>query len=261
MNLFERFREFLGSQQTSSNQFTELSYIGHRRINQDFASHLFTPQGKLFVVADGLGGHEGGELASRYFCEALLIATKARLKQLNKQPEQTLVLLAETAATAMSDKILSDHPGINAHTTCAICWLSTDNKLTTLHIGDTRIYWFTRRHIIWQSRDHSVVQTLVDSGVIKQNQMGTHPTQNALTRSIAVGKAIKPSFKSHQTQLKKGDALLLCSDGFWEMISQNEIISLAKSRKPEQDLSRWIKTAIERAKPYSDNVTAQLYIL
>ncbi|MDH5517155.1 MAG: protein phosphatase 2C domain-containing protein [Gammaproteobacteria bacterium] len=261
MNLFERFRNLLVINKTDDKQFSEISVIGHRQINQDFASHLFTSQGKLFLIADGLGGHKGGELASRYFCEALLIAAKTKLKQLNKSPDTTLVLLAEMAATAMSERIALQHPGMNAHTTCAVCWLSADNTLTTLHIGDSRIYWFTARRLIWHSRDHSVVQTLVDSGIINEKQMGTHPTQNALTRSIAVGKPIKPSFKTHQTKLAKGDALLLCTDGFWEMITQNEIISLAKSKKPAIDLNRWVNTAVNRSKPHSDNVTVQLYLV
>lgn len=261
MNLFKRFRKLLVNTSPDKQQFSEISVVGHRHINQDFASHLFTTQGKLFVVADGLGGHKGGELASRYFCEALLDAAESKLKQLNRQADTALILLAEEAAASMSEKISTQQPGLTAHTTCAICWLSADNTLTTLHIGDSRIYWFTNKGIIWQSRDHSVVQTLVDSGIINESQMGTHPTQNALTRSIAVGKAIKPSFKTHQTKLTNGDCLLLCSDGFWEMIKQKEIISLAISKKPGSDLNRWINTAINRAKPHSDNVTAQLFIV
>lgn len=261
MNLFERFKTMLGNKQTDTNHFTELSYVGHRDTNQDYATHLFEPQGKLFIVADGLGGHQGGELASRYFCEAFLIFAKQNLNKLKKQPEATLISLAEQAAKAMSDKITQDYPGVKAHTTCAICWLSSDNKLCTLHIGDTRIYWISPNKLIWRSRDHSIIQMKVDQGQITENQMGTHPDQGALTRSIGVGKKINPSYKAHHNKLRKGDALLLCTDGFWERITQNEIISLAKIKKPEQEMTTWVKTAIDRAQPRSDNVTAQLYII
>lgn len=260
MNLFDRFRSIFSSKQDRPDKFTELSYVGHRNANQDYATHLFAPQGKLFIVADGLGGHQGGELASRYFCEALLIFAKQSLNKLKKHPEETLISLAEQAAKAMSDKIMSDYPGIKAHTTCAICWLSSDNRLSTLHIGDTRIYWMSPNKLNWRSRDHSVIQMKVDRGEITEKQMGTHPDQGALTRSIGVGKKINPSVKTHQAIFSKGDALLLCTDGFWERISQNEIISLAKIKKPEKEMTTWIKTAIDRAQPTSDNVTAQLYI-
>jgi len=260
MNLFNRFKGIFSSTQVRADNFTELSYVGHRNSNQDYASHLFTPQGKLFIVADGLGGHQGGELASRYFCEALIMLAKQNLNKLKKQPEATLISLAEQAAKAMSDKIIHDYSGIKAHTTCAVCWLSSDNKLSTLHIGDTRIYWISPNKLIWRSRDHSVIQMKVDRGEITEQQMGTHPDQGALTRSIGVGKKINPSYKIHQTKFSKGDALLLCTDGFWERITQNEIISLAKINKPEKEMTTWIKTAIDRAQPTSDNVTAQLYI-
>lgn len=261
MNLFKRFKDIFGNRQSTRKQFAELSYVGHRDNNQDYVTHLFSPQGKLFIVADGLGGHQGGELASRYFCEAFLMFAKDRLSKLKKQPEDTLIDLAEQAAAAMSDKLIKDYPGIQAHTTCAVCWLSSDNTLTTLHIGDTRIYWFNPNRLIWHSRDHSVIQMKVDLGEITEQQMGTHPQQGALTRSIGVGKKINPSCKTQKTKMKKGDALLLCTDGFWERVRQNEILSLAKSKAPEKDLTIWIKTAIDRAKPRSDNVSAQLFIL
>jgi len=261
MNLFERFSNIFNRKPIKPGKFTELSYVGHRDTNQDYAVHLFTPQGKLFIVADGLGGHQGGELASRYFCEAFLIFARQNLNKLKKQPEAALISLTEQAAKTMSEKIIQEHPGIKAHTTCAICWLSSDNKLSTLHIGDTRIYWISPNKLNWRSRDHSVIQMKLDRGEITEQQMGTHPDQGALTRSIGVGNKVNPSFKTHSQKLSKGDTLLLCTDGFWERISKNEIISLAKIKKPEKEMTVWIKTAIERAQPRSDNVTAQLFIL
>jgi len=260
MNLSQRFSQLFGRQPASNKNFAELTYVGHRDSNQDYIAHLFTPQGKLFIVADGLGGHQGGELASKYFCEALLMIGRENFGKLKKNPELILTQLTEQAANAMSDKMMTDYPGIKAHTTCAIAWLAKDNQLTTLHIGDSRIYWFTATRLIWRSRDHSVIQMKVDRGEITEQQMGTHPDQGALTRSIGVGKKVKPSCKTHQQKLKKGDTLLLCTDGFWERVSQNEILSLAKSKDADKDLNRWIKTAIERAKQRSDNVSAELYI-
>lgn len=261
MNLLQGFKGLLGSSSSTEKQFAELTSVGHRDTNQDYIAHLFTPQGKLFIVADGLGGHQGGELASKYFCEAFLMFARERLGKLKKAPEATMIQLAEEAANAMSEKLISDYPGIKAHTTCAICWLSARNTLTTLHIGDSRIYWFTSRKLIWKSRDHSVVQMRVDSGEVSEKQRASHPDQAALTRSIGVGKKIKPSCKLHQQTVSKGDALLLCTDGFWERVRQTEIMSLAKSKNPEKDLSTWVKTAVERGRSHSDNVSAQLFLV
>ena len=262
MNLKASFNRLLGiNDESNSPRFFEWTDIGHRKMNQDFSAHLSTKKGILLVVADGLGGHQGGELASRFFCEALISLADKDINKLHKKPEESLKNLAIQASEAMSSQLKQNHPGIDAHTTCVVCWVSLpDNKLTTLHIGDSRIYRFKSERISWRSRDHSVVQMLVDTGQLKEEEMGTHPQQGALTRSIGVGKAIKPSVKTHKDALQKGEALLLCSDGLWEMISTKEICSLAKQNKPQKRLEKLVATAVKRAAPRSDNVTAQVLI-
>lgn len=262
MNLKTSLTRLLGlSEETKRPLFFENSHIGHRKINQDFTAHLRTKKGILLVLADGLGGHKGGELASRLFCESLIELATKDINNLYKQPEDTLTQLAIHSSEMMSAEIKQNHPELDAHTTCVICWVSLpENKLTTLHIGDSRAYRFTHNNISWRSRDHSVVQMLVDNGQLNEENMGTHPEQGALTRSIGVGKTIKPSVKTHKTALQKGEALLLCSDGLWEMISKKEICSIAKQRKPQKRLDKLISTAVKRAEPKSDNVTAQVLI-
>lgn len=240
--------------------FAEMSDIGGRENNQDYCAHLFTEQGSLLVVADGLGGHEGGELASKLFCESLIVLAKNKLTELAQNPQQTLTALAEQSASNMSKILTHDHPGVDAHTTCVIAWISLpEYQLTTLHIGDSRIYRLHKHNIEWRSRDHSVVQMLVDAGDVSEDEMGTHPEQGCLTRSIGVDKEVKPSVKQHDNALQKGEALLLCSDGLWEMLTAKEIASLSDSSNLQKTLNKWIKKAIKRAGKDSDNVTAQLF--
>lgn len=262
MNLKNTFNRLLGNTDDIKYPlFAECTDIGHRKINQDYSAHLSTAKGILLVVADGLGGHKGGELASSLFCEALIALAEKNINKLRKTPEDSLRDLAVTAAEAMYAEIIQNHPDLDAHTTCVVCWVSLpENILTTLHVGDSRVYRFKQESIIWKSRDHSVVQMLVDTGQLKEEEMGTHPEQGALTRSIGVKKSIKPSVKTHETPLQKGEGLLLCSDGLWEMISVKEMCSMAKQNKPQKRLEKLVVTAVKRAAPKSDNVTAQVLL-
>jgi len=235
--------------------------MGGRENNQDYCCHLFTDAGSLLVVADGLGGHDAGELASRLFCESLIRFAQTQLNELNHSPALTLKTLAEKSAENMSTELLKLHPDIDAHTTCAVAWISVpDYQLTTLYIGDSRIYRFNKNKLVWRSRDHSVVQMLVDAGELEEAEMGKHPEQGSLTRSIATAKDIKPSIKQHSEPLQKNEVLLLCSDGFWEMLSNNEILSLAKASDLENALQKQVNKAVKRAGKNSDNVTAQVFI-
>lgn len=263
MNLLKNINSILKFSLSNEKKpcYAEISEIGDRKKNQDYCKCLFTDAGSLFVLADGLGGHDGGELASKLFCSSVIMIAQTRLKQLNSLPEITLNEIAVKSAESMSIELQKTHPDIDAHTTCAIAWVSLpDHQLTTLHIGDSRIYRFNKDKLRWRSRDHSVVQMLVDIGEISEADMGKHPDQTSLTRSIAVGKSIKPSIKKHSTPLQKNEVLLLCSDGFWEMLTINEVLSLAKASNLENALQKWVNKAVKRATKKSDNVTAQIFI-
>ena len=239
--------------------FAEKTHIGGRKNNQDYYAHLFTEAGDLLVTADGLGGHEGGELASRHFCESLIALAPDNIDKLRQSAEDTLLKMINDAVTQMRSIIQQQHPGVDAHTTCAIIWIDkTTGNVTTAHIGDSRIYLFDKKTIHWRSRDHSVVQMLVDLGDISEEEMGHHPEQGQLTRSIGMEGEIKPTIKSH-TPFTKNQTVLLCSDGFWEQISNKEIKSLAKVLSVRKNLKELVATAVKRGGKKGDNVTAQVW--
>ena len=239
--------------------FSEKTHIGGRENNQDYCAHLLTEAGDLLVVADGLGGHEGGELASKHFCESLISLASDNLESLTKSPEETLATLIENSVELMRSTIQQQHADVDAHTTCVIAWIDKANgHLTTAHIGDSRIYIFDKKTIHWRSRDHSVVQMLVDLGELSEEEMGHHPEQGQLTRSIGMDGEIKPTIKSH-LPFTNNQTVLLCSDGFWEQISNHEIMALAKARSLDKKLGELIETAVKRGGKQGDNVTAQVW--
>ena len=252
-------RSIISTNSQNNVNFSEKTHIGGRENNQDYCAHLFTETGDLLVVADGLGGHEGGELASLHFCENLVALAQDDIEPLTQSPEVTLTQLISDAITQMRDTIAQQHPGVDAHTTCAIVWIDkTTGNITTAHIGDSRIYIFDHKNIHWRSRDHSVVQMLVDIGEISEQDMGHHPEQGQLTRSISMEGEIKPSIKTH-SPFTKNQAVLLCSDGFWEQITGKEILSLAKVSSLYSALDTLVMKAVKRGGNSGDNVTAQIW--
>lgn len=241
--------------------FLELSDVGGRDKNQDFSSHLFTERGTLLVVADGLGGHDGGELASRLFCEAVTEYAKGDLDKLVENSVDGLSALAKKSAHKMTEIMLEKHPGIQAHTTCVIAWVSLpDYVLTTLHIGDSRIYRINNNKVVWRSRDHSVVQMLVDAQELTEDEMGLHEEQGSLTRSISVGNDIKPSVKRHVKPMEEDEVLLLCTDGFWEVLSRKQILSIFNTTNLQKNIQKWVSKAIKLGGKNGDNLTLQVYI-
>ena len=155
----------------------------------------------------------------------------------------------------MSDFFADDIHAIDAHTTCAIMYLQ-DDLLVVAHCGDSRVYRLTEDELLWRTKDHSVTQTLLEEGVVTEQQMGVHPDQNILMRSINVLKTHQPEIKVYPPT-EKGETFILCSDGFWEFTKALEFQRLARLGVKKRDLMKQAKLAMLRAGGKSDNITVQ----
>ena len=206
-----------------------------------------TAGGVLAVVADGLGGQAFGELASR-------AATETVCAVLAEAPfgEDS----AEEAVCAAEQRILDlqrDHPG--AMTTLALLWLQGDQALA-VHIGDTRIYLFREGQILYQSVDHSESQLAVFAGEITRDEIRGHPARNRLTRALGAGEEYGVTIRT--LRMQSGDRALLCSDGFWEAVWEEQMLQTAEETTNTADwLRRMRETAETSAK---DNNTAIAWI-
>ncbi len=236
--------------------YAEHTDIGRRNANQDFYCHVITADWALFAVADGLGGHDAGDKASRLFCQALTGLVAGSALDFVQNPQGVIERLMIDAAQQMSDEITEDLPDADACTTCAMVWLS-EKLLVTAHVGDSRVYRMDSESIHWRTRDHSLVQVLLDQGLISEEEMGTHPYQWNLLNSICTNRTPRPELKLHPP-LQPGESLLLCTDGFWEMIPGDEMIALGRSANLSDALSKAVGEAVRRAGLRSDNVTVQL---
>ena len=126
----------------------------------------------------------------------------------------------------------------------------------TAHCGDSRVYRLNPENIMWRTQDHSVLQQKLIRGEITEQEMGLHPEQNKLTRSINVGKTHPLEVHSYPVA-QTGETFVLCTDGFWEFIKAHEWSELAQPECNRDNLVKLARLAVLRAEGQSDNVTVQ----
>jgi len=191
--------------------------IGGRDEQQDSCA-IFKGKYFLFMVlGDGMGGHKGGALASK-----TLIEESEKLFELYQEksipsPKIFFQEIIDNLQERLKQYVEED-PDIDPHTTCVFA-LIQDNILHAGHIGDSRVYIFIDKKFLKRSRDHSVVEIHLINGDITEEEMATHPDQNRLLKSIGGHKAVSVTYQNEKLPEDKENAVLICSDGFWEQIS------------------------------------------
>jgi protein phosphatase len=205
--------------------------IGKRNNNEDRiypAPSTATSANRLFLVCDGMGGHNDGEVASKTVTEAI-----ADYWNIHNDESDTAqkVMNAIEAAIAQMDQLVNNSQGDKRMgTTLTLAAINADAVLVA-HVGDSRIYQIRpNTGIIYQSKDHSLVQTWVDAGIITQEEARNHPKSNIITQVIQPGsfELIAPEIVTLK-DVKDGDYLFLCSDGIIESISDDELVSILSS--------------------------------
>lgn len=236
-------------------EFYQLTAIGDREINQDCMAHRVCADYAVFVVADGLGGHHAGEKASQYFCRGLIEQAQLFQPRIGQQPDKVVREWMAAAVNRMRELFEGEPHASNAHTTCAVLYLDYD-RVVSIHCGDSRIYRLNPTAVLWRTKDHSLTQQLFDEGKISDWEMGVHPEQNQLTRSINV---LTPPNVDIQVfpAMQSGETFILCSDGFWESIKEQEFLRLSQRDSGKEELKKVAKMAILRAQGKSDNCTVQ----
>ena len=213
--------------------YSEYSSIGGRKKNEDMVQIVNFPQSTVVLVADGLGGHGDGDIASRTAVHVISGAIG------DGAASRTLM---EDAICQANESILQMQArGSGMKTTIAALWMNEDHAWAS-HVGDTRIYQFRDGRIVYQSADHSVPQLSVMLGEITVGEIRGHAERNRLTR--ALGSRANVKIDSVRLEVRPGDAFLLCSDGFWELVWEEEMLD---------DLRQRVE---QRRKPDSDNHTA-----
>ena len=195
--------------------------VGDREINEDSVkTERRSINGKecsLFVLCDGLGGHGRGEVASALFCETAVECFKAAddienlLPQIFKEGQKRILELQE-----------KEHAKTEMKTT-AVVLLIADDWIQWGHVGDSRLYRFSKLRLIERTLDHSVPQILVSAGDIKESEIRNHPDRNRLLRVIGEEWEGEGYSLSEKIRRKGGERFLMCSDGFWENIIEKKM--------------------------------------
>lgn len=191
------------------------SRVGGRATNQDRADWAYTDAALLLVVADGMGGHRQGEVASRIAVDKLIERFRARAVPELQDPARFLEESIGAAHKAINDyAALRTIPrGEAPRTTCVACVVQ-DGDATWAHVGDSRLYHLRDGKVIKRTLDHSRVQMLLDTGAITEAEARNHPQRNLVLSCL--GGDMAPRIEiARPMPLQQGDVLALCTDGVW----------------------------------------------
>ena len=233
----------------------QASRQGNRNDNQDRASIVVTDTRILLVVADGMGGHIGGDVAAEAAIDALVRCFKrlrGGIRDAGDFLRESIVEAHE--AVVMLGAALA--PELRPRTTITVCVVA-DNCATWAHVGDSRIYLMRDQKVLIRTRDHSAVELLVQQGLLKDADVHTHPMRNFVEQCLGGEPEIPQITITEPKPLMAGDVILLCSDGFWAPLKEPHVAAELNSHIELQDiLDILAREAEEAAAPSSDNVTA-----
>lgn len=227
----------------TSASVSEVGFV--RKLNEDAA--LDRPDLGLWVVADGMGGHEAGDYASRLIVDllgeipppssagTLLAEARRRIEQANK-------MLRAKAAERGGDTIIAS---------TVVLLMVYGEHFACLWAGDSRLYRLRDGEMLQVSHDHSHVQELVDVGVLTPEEADSHPQANVVTRAVGADDVLELD-KKHD-RLQAGDIFLLCSDGLTGVVPDDGIADILRREELDQAVQTLVDTALERGS--RDNIT------
>jgi len=225
-----------------------------RTVNEDY--FIINREKDLFIVADGMGGHNAGDVASinatKMADEYLKIDLLNDIRGDNRKIRETIIkslLHAHLKILEMADKN-SQYQGMGCTIVAA---LILGNSLHLCHVGDARAYVCNEKGMVLLTRDHSFVMDLVQKGKLTMEEARLSPMKNKLHQAIGASKTINPDYKHYI--LKNDDKILLCSDGLWDMMSDDQIYTVLRQDKPVKKLCDSLIKMANNAGGH-DNITA-----
>ncbi len=229
-----------------------------RQNNEDVWAQL--PKLKFFILADGMGGHQAGEVAANETVKSLCKIFKKRLSQPDsaEMPLEEMVLLLKKAimfVNAHVYKMGRSEPELHGMGTTLCCLLFQDEHLIYAHVGDSRIYRFRDRRLEQLTKDHSLISERGEQGQTIDERMARCSLKNIITKAIGTDSRVDPSVSS--TPLMMGDLFLMCSDGLTDVVSGEEIEKVLSEAKDVHAAAEYL-IAVANMRGGRDNVTVVL---
>lgn len=240
-------------------EFYMITKAGNRENNEDACYGCIRDGIAYFVVADGLGGHGQGEIASAFVVEGM-----KTIFDVNSQipPDEIVSSAIEQAQDGLL-KLQTQMHARNDMKTTVVALFIKDDQLCWGHVGDSRLYAFSKNKVKYQTKDHSIPQMLALSGDISEKKIRNHPQRNMLLRVMGIEWETAKQEISPVYQLTDFQAFLLCSDGFWELITEKEMCRLLKRSKSAKEWLNSMTMLVEKngANKEMDNYTAIAVVL
>ncbi|MBE7047059.1 MAG: Stp1/IreP family PP2C-type Ser/Thr phosphatase [Ruminococcaceae bacterium] len=226
-----------------------------RKANEDsyFVSDIIG-ENVVACVADGMGGHKGGKTASSMLCEYIETASY-ELDLFSKDSDKIVELLEGVIEGANEEIFLraKSHEELSGMGSTLVMCVASPERVVCANVGDSRMYQINDDGINQITKDHSMVQEMVDKGQITPEEAMAHPNRNIITR--AVGSDVELKIDFFKLQPKKGDKLILCSDGLTNMVSEDDIYYIVKNtHSPDEACEKLVNTA--NSAGGKDNITA-----
>lgn len=222
--------------------------------------NTYIPLG-LYIVADGMGGHKHGEIASglavRFLVDQLMRKVfEAKLGPNSAPPQESIQEIMQKSIQDAHQAIIKEAPGSGTTLTSI---LIMDEQMTIAHVGDTRAYALANDgNLNVLTRDHSLVMRMIELGQLTEDEAAIHPQRNVLYRALGQGEPFVPDITT--APLPDSGHLLICSDGLWGVIPAEKIIDIITSSSNPQDACRLLITAANNAGG-PDNISAVLVSL
>jgi serine/threonine protein phosphatase PrpC len=227
---------------------------GGRSYNQDRLGHWRTPECTLLVLADGMGGHANGEVAAQLVVEHLGAEFERAARPRLADPDVFLYRRIASAHALLGRASRARGFEEVPRTTVAACVVQ-GGRAFWMHVGDSRLYHLRGERVLERTKDHTRVQKLLDEGKIGEQDMHMHPERNVLLQCLGgpVAPRLSPASSS---PLEPGDVLLLCSDGLWGPVPEEELATELVAEDLDAALSRLVERAVQAGGRHGDNVSA-----
>lgn len=229
------------------------SLQGGRSSNQDRVAYAERDNSVLLVLADGLGGHSGGDIAAEVFTGSVIQSYLGVKQPVIKEPSAFIAL----SMLGAHNQVLAQRKMLGAdakpRTTGVVC-LVQDGYAYWGHVGDSRLYHFRGDTVVERTRDHSVVERLYSEGLISYEEIRSHPKRSHITQCI--GSSNKPKITlGKETRLQPSDMLLLCSDGVWEALSSKQLAALLREAPVEEAVENILHAVEDKMGKACDNIS------
>ena len=234
-------------------QFGQTSRLGNRKVNEDDLGVAEAGDAVLLVVADGMGGYRGGQVASRALVKYMVNHFKKGKIPVEDPPTYLRGLIADAHMAII--RAGSEHkPPVEPRTTCVVC-LIQGGFAWWVHVGDSRLYMFREGKPFKRTVDHSKIEEMRRKGKISEAEMKNHPQRNLVTRCVGFQPHPPVPTVSDKIPLKKYDMFVLCSDGLWGPLDEKVIAGTLAENTITQAVEKMAEQAESKSYPDSDNIS------